>query len=334
MSLASQSGDAAPARDALTASADDGLAAEVARRWHRIDPMLPDPKPLPPGCGTRFTVTGPGGGVQAAGSCEHWVGEPDSLDLTWGAASRFELTIQVGGTDVAGAVDILLRRWRRHLASLPAAAAADTAAVIHWPSRDVGGVAPLLRHGFSPLAVIAARRDAGRVAAAGASPPGVIVRRAAPDDLDAVVRLGLEVIRFDAHFGGVTERASTAGALRQEAGKLLADPQPWVWLAERDGAAIGMLAAERPELARWIAPMIRPDPVAYLLLMGVQSGERASGVGAAMAARLSAETADHHVPVTLLHYAQVNPLSAPFWSQQGYRPLWTGWEARSPGAAR
>jgi len=30
--------------------------------------------------------------------------------------------------------------------------------------------------------------------------------------------------------------------------------------------------------------------------------------------------------VTLLHYAQVNPLSAPFWSQQGYRPLWTVWE--------
>jgi hypothetical protein len=30
----------------------------------------------------------------------------------------------------------------------------------------------------------------------------------------------------------------------------------------------------------------------------------------------------------LLHYAQLNPLSAPFWNRMGYRPLWTGWEVR------
>jgi hypothetical protein len=30
----------------------------------------------------------------------------------------------------------------------------------------------------------------------------------------------------------------------------------------------------------------------------------------------------------------MNPLSAPFWSQQGYRPLWTTWEARPASAIR
>jgi hypothetical protein len=30
----------------------------------------------------------------------------------------------------------------------------------------------------------------------------------------------------------------------------------------------------------------------------------------------------------LLHYEQLNPLSAPFWNRMGYRPLWTGWEVR------
>ena len=40
------------------------------------------------------------------------------------------------------------------------------------------------------------------------------------------------------------------------------------------------------------------------------------------------------VPVTLLHYEQVNQLSAPFWSQQGYRPLWLTWEARPARAIR
>jgi hypothetical protein len=30
--------------------------------------------------------------------------------------------------------------------------------------------------------------------------------------------------------------------------------------------------------------------------------------------------------VTLLHYAALNPLSAPFWHRSGYRPLSTRWK--------
>jgi hypothetical protein len=43
---------------------------------------------------------------------------------------------------------------------------------------------------------------------------------------------------------------------------------------------------------------------------------------------LHREIEDAGVAVTLLHYEQTNPLSVPFWSQQGYRPLWTSWEAK------
>jgi predicted acetyltransferase len=56
--------------------------------------------------------------------------------------------------------------------------------------------------------------------------------------------------------------------------------------------------------------------------------ERASGIGARLAARLHRDIEDAGVAVTLLHYEQTNPLSVPFWSQQGYRPLWTSWEAK------
>ena len=163
---------------------------------------------------------------------------------------------------------------------------------------------------------------------------GVRVRRAGPADLDAMVALGMEVIRFDALFGGVQERPWTAGALTAEFADTLAGPDPWMWLAERDGDPIGMLAAEKPAQAQWIAPMTASGPVSYLLLMGVRADVRAQGTGAAMAARFHAEALAAGVSVTLLHYAQVNPLSAPFWSQQGYRPLWTCWEARPPAAWR
>jgi GNAT superfamily N-acetyltransferase len=327
--------------DALRACAEAGL------RWQSADPLLPVPVPLDQGCDAELTVAGPDGKLLAIGSCAHWQGDPESLDLTWGAASRFELSVRVAGpagSGVTDALDSLLDKWRGHLGSLPSAAAADSAAVIHWTSRDVSGAAALLRRGLAPLAVIAARVTAGAHTAAGGSsaagpdrsarPDGVRIRRATPADLEALVRLGLEVIRFDAHFGGVQERPSTVAALTAEFAAMLAGPQPWMWLAERGADPVGMLAAEKPEQAQWIAPMTHRSPVAYLLLMGVRAGERGSGVGAALAATLAAEAQAAGTPTILLHYAQVNPLSAPFWSQQGYRPLWTGWETRPAVALR
>jgi GNAT superfamily N-acetyltransferase len=358
-------------------NAAGGFSAQVARRWQAIDPLLPAGGDQRSGCGARLIVAGAGGEPAATGTCEHHAGSPESLDLTWGAARRFHLTVRLAGPDAVTALDRLLSLWRDHLAGLPGADGEDTAAIVNWPSRDIDGAETLLSHGFAPLAVIAARaarrypagpadgtpggpaatagagqtaghadRAAGhadRAAAgavhatagaahaapgAGAGQQGLRIRRAGPADIDAVVRLGLEVIRFDAHFGSVTERPGTAEALRREAAGLLAVPGTWIWLAERDGDAIGMLCAERPESAAWIAPMVRGEPVAYLLLMGVAPGQRGSGVGAAMVARLHQEIEAAGVAVTLLHYAQINPLSAPFWSQQGYRPLWTAYEAR------
>jgi hypothetical protein len=319
-----------------------GVCAEVSSRWQSLDRLLPAPAGLQQeGCGAELRVLGDDGELLAEGYCRHWAGDPGSLELTWGAATRFELTGLVTGhtpSAVGDGLDRLLPLWRDHLRTLDAAARADSAAVVSWPSRDVGGVEPLLRRGLAPLAVIAAR-----VSDTGANPQpedsdgaraGVAIRRAVPADLGALVELGLEVIRFDAHFGGVNERPWTASALAAEFGDMLSDPQPWIWLAELGGQAVGMLAAEKPRQAAWIAPMTHPSPAAYVLLAGVAAGMRAQGVGAALAAGLNAEAQAAGVPVTLLHYAQTNPLSAPFWSQQGYRPLWTCWEARPAASLR
>jgi GNAT superfamily N-acetyltransferase len=330
---------------AVAGNAGTSIGALVMRRWQEIDPLLPVPGPLPQGCGAEFTIAGGTGEPAAAATCEHCEAAPGSLDTAW-AARRFQFVPQITGPDIGGTLDRLLGRWRDHLAGLPGTDGQDTAAVINWPSRDIDGVKALVRRGFAPLAVVAARttgRPPGRPAGLGAAneadgnrpgPAGVRFRRAGPADIDAVVRLGLEVIRYDAHFGNGGERPDTLGALRHEADEMLAGPEPWVWLAERDGRAIGLLAAQRPELAGWIAPLVRQAPVAYLMLMFVAPGERASGVGAKLVARLHADIRAAGVPVTLLHYEQANPLSAPFWSQQGYRPLWLAWEARPARAIR
>jgi GNAT superfamily N-acetyltransferase len=329
------------------------VIAQVTRRWPAIDPLLPAPGAPPPGCAAGLIVAETGGQQTAIGTCEHWAGGPESLDLAWSAARRFQLTAQVAGPDVTSALDQLLSLWRAHLAGEPGADGEDTAAVVTWPSRDIDGVAALLRHGFAPMAVAAARAtgrppagpagnqpprtngvtgDTGR--AAGMARHDLRIRRAGPADIDAVVRLGLEVVRYDAHFSGTIERPGTADALRREATGTLAQPEAWAWLAERGGTPIGMLYAERPEAAGWIAPMVRLAPVAYLMLMVVLPDERGRGTGAALVAQFHRALDEPAVPVTLLHYEQVNPLSAPFWSQQGYRPLWTSWEVRPAAAIR
>jgi GNAT superfamily N-acetyltransferase len=89
-----------------------------------------------------------------------------------------------------------------------------------------------------------------------------------------------------------------------------------------------VIATQRPEHARWIAPLTRLTPVAYTVLGYVQPDERSAGVGAALAARLHDTVDGEAIAATLLHYEQLNPYAAPFWSRQGYRPLWTIWEAR------
>jgi GNAT superfamily N-acetyltransferase len=331
---------------AVAGNAGTSIGALVMRRWEEIDPLLPVPGPLPQGCGAEFTFAGGTGEPAAAATCEHSEAAPGSLDTAWATVRRFELAPQITGPDIGGALDRLLGQWRDHLAGLPGTDSHDTAAVINWPSRDIDGVKTLVRRGFAPLAVVAARTtgrhpggQAGRTSPGGEDLnrlglAGARIRRARPADIDAVVRLGMDVIRYDAHFSNGGERPDTVGALRHEAREMLAGPEPWIWLAERDGQAIGLLAAQRPELADWIAPLVRQAPVAYIMLTFVAPGARASGIGAELVARLHADVSAAGVPVTLLHYEQVNPLSAPFWSQQGYRPLWHTWEARPARAIR
>jgi GNAT superfamily N-acetyltransferase len=304
------------------------IAERASRRWQAIDPLLPAVSGWAPGCGADLAVDGPNRSLAAAGSCSHWAAEPGSLDLIEGAAQRFLLAPHIAGRDVLTVLDALLSRWRDHLGTVPEAAGEDTAAVVCWPSRDVAGVRALVAHGLAPLGVIAAWSASRRPAVVAGCPPGVRIRRATPADLDVVARMAMEVVRFDAHFGGVIERPGAAEALRAQVAGLLGEPDPWTWLAERDGDPVGLLIAERPEAAGWIAPRTCESPVAYLLALFVVPAERGAGVGAALTGLLHDTAAAAGVSVILLQYEQVNPLAVPFWGARGYRPLWTTWEAR------
>jgi GNAT superfamily N-acetyltransferase len=317
-----------------------GMAADVdsraVSRLEAIDSLLPDRIGEPVSCGVRFTALAADGTVAATAVCEHWAGDPESLDIVWSAAAKFRLVPRIAGPEVRGPLDNLLTQWTGHLANVPGADAEDSVAVVNWPSRDVAGVRALLEHGFRTHGVVAARRTrqpdagpAGETAAGSAAPlaDGVLIRRAGPADIEEVARLGLEVVRYDSYFGGVVDRPHALEALRRELPALLTGT-PYTWLAEAGGRTVGLLAAERPAEAGWIAPLTRISPVAYLMLMYVTPELRGSGIAAEMVRLYHRDLAQAEIPVSLLHHEQANPLSAPFWNQQGYRPLWTSWERR------
>jgi len=321
----------------------------VGRRWHVIDPLLPDPAALPAGCGEPLVVNGDSSRIAGLGVCVHQHVPPQSLNQTWGAADRFTLVPRLPGQDITVATGQLLAQWRDHLAGIGAARGPDTSASVVWPSLDIGGVAALLRHGLQPLTVIAARTRPNGPPPAPRHAYGVTIREAAPADEEQVLDLELRLIRYDMHFGGPVWRQATARLVREEVHGSLARSArnhearnhgaldhggTWTWLAERNGRAVGLLVAQPPQDAGWIAGMTSRSPSAYLQTMFVEGQERGTGIGAALVRNLHARLDGMGVAVTLLHHSQVNPLSAPFWYRMGYRPLWTSWEARPASALR
>jgi GNAT superfamily N-acetyltransferase len=307
----------------------------VGRRWLGLDRLLPPRAELPEGCAAPFVTTGENGRPAGLAACRHEHIPDGKLNQTWGAATRYSLIARLREADTSAALDDLLGQWRDHLTGLPGTGAADTAAMITWPARDVSGVNTLMRHGLQAVTVIAVRPARPQPAVPDlAGDESLVIREAGPADLDVVTGFEMGVIRYDALFGSAILRPATEELVRAETQAALAIRPAWAWLAERAGEPVGLVHVLSPERSRWITGMTRAGVTVYLQTMFVRSGQRGAGVGAALVRHLHAVLDARGVDTVLLHYAQMNPLSAPFWNRMGYRPLWTGWEVRPAASLR
>jgi GNAT superfamily N-acetyltransferase len=311
------------------------ISEAAGRRWHDLDPLLPEPGDLADGCLPPLAAVGQHGRPAGLAVCRHQHVPADSLAQTWSMATKFVLTMWLRGPETLAAADDLLGQWREHLAGQPEAAADDTAAIVDWPARDVTGVLALQRHGLQPIAVVAARPAGRPTPAEGAPVPrDLVMREAGPGDLDVVTEMEVGVIRYDAYFGGSIPRPATEALVRVGSSKSLGRRSSWIWLAEEAGRPVALTVVEPPPESSWIAGMTRPGATAYLQTMFVRPDRRGGGTGAALVRYVHDQLDARGIDVTLLHYAQVNPLSAPFWHRMGYRPLWTAWEARPASTLR
>lgn len=261
-----------------------------------MDPLLPAVGPVPePYSFTELTA--------------------DALNASWGALRTHTLTWHPDAD-----LDAQLRDW-----PLTGAGDHDTAALVTVPSRAVAAAEVLVRHGFAPLLVTAARR-AGLGGPEGASE--VRIRRVEAADVDVAVSVNVETVRYDSWFGMVNERPSTAARLREHIEARLAWDEPGLWLAERDGRVLGVLYYDTPPYSDWIAARTSAAPTVYIGLLGVREAARGSGVGSALVAHTHRMLDESGMAVSLLHHALPNPRSTPFWYSHGYRPLWTTWQRR------
>lgn len=246
--------------------------------------------------------------------------DPATLDGTWNPAERYLLTARIGADEPAAAMDSLLARWSETVHAR--AGSADSAAVLTWPSRDVALVPTFLDHGLVPRLVLAVR-VAGRDSPEGAA--DVVVRRAAEADLDTVVAMELDLVRWNQTLGQLTEKPNTAELIRA---KHSGDGRPWAWLAEVDGAPVGMLSVLDPDRAAWASGLSSAGRAAYLSDLMVRPGRRGAGAGTALVQRVHGELDEAGFDAVVLHYLGMNPLAGPFWHRCGYRPLLTNWEVR------
>lgn len=297
---------------------NDVLEAHRAR-LAGLDRMWTAPKPLRPREGDRVLRCAGGEGFVRVSEADL-----DGFSASSTAAREARLVARVDGPK---ALSGLLDLWARDPG---VAVGADSVMTVTWPSRDTAMVRPLLEHGFAALGVMAVRTAGSPLPAP--ENPGVTIRRLAGGDVEAATALWMEVIRWDEQFGAMAVRGSSEANVRREIEQALLPGGVWCWVAEIGGEPVGFVAVQRPERALWVAPAVAVAPAAYVACGVVTQGRRGRGVGAALLRRVHDFIDAEAIPVTALHYAALNPLSGPFWSRCGYRPLSTVWTRGTVGS--
>jgi ribosomal protein S18 acetylase RimI-like enzyme len=152
------------------------------------------------------------------------------------------------------------------------------------------------------------------------TPLGVKVRRAVEDDVDAVVRLDLELPRHQelspvfAPGPRYTEEESRADFLEE-----LDDRERALLVAEIDGHVVGALVMVDVAKSSLHSGLSRPERAAFLGFAATLPEARGSGAGLALTNGGLAWAREHGYPVTVVDWRETNLLASRFWPARGFR---------------
>ncbi|MFF5992981.1 GNAT family N-acetyltransferase [Prauserella flavalba] len=302
------------------------LVADQATRFAAIDPLLPVITEPPDG--ETLVATLPDGG-RVTGVLRVTFTDAGAPEAVWSALETWELTPLIGTRGTEG-MDAVLRACRARLDT--ESPGEDSACLVAWPSRDAEATRALLDHGLVPLSALAVHTGEQPPAAGNGD---VSVRAAEPGDVEAIVRLECSAVDYSSRVGNLRVRPGAAERRRAALRAQLAGGAP-IWLAELGGEAVGVVDGGWAEVERgtWLGTVLPEGRWAFVHSLGVAPRVRGLGVGRTLMAAAHARLAEPGVRGTYLYYNPLNPLSSVFWHRQGYRPLWTVWEARPASLLR
>lgn len=296
----------------------DDIVAQQAAAFAAVDAELPAFQGLP--SGQRVAVD-----QRIVGSVYEDVLPDHDVRRLWAPRRVWEFTPLLGSGGPDGMARAL-EAFQSWLADrVPAGQQPDTGVRIAWPSRDVEAGRVLLRYGFTPMTMLAIRHG-GAVAGAIES-NGVVVRRATLEDMEELVAIHLEEIRFSSSIMDSTV-PDNAAQLLTAALRPAVFFVGRVYLAELGGRPVGSIdcgVVHPPRDGTSVADKLVPGRWGYVGSMSVLPEARGNGIGRAIVDRAHADFAGDGIHRTFLHYEPANPLSSVFWPRHGYRPLWTRW---------
>lgn len=299
----------------------DGLVDAQTAWFAQVDPMLP--AAVHPPDGDVITAALPSG-ERVAGVVVASTLSPDSMPSLWSALQVWELHPVVGAEGMAE----LLSQWRLMMSRRTPGA--DSSCLVSWPSRDSNATRAFLAHGLVPLSTLAIRTGP-----ADTTTGALTVRRARGTDMDVVLALAMAELEYSAKVGGTVLRPGSRKTKEAALIRHITQGDP-VFLAERDGIAVALAECwfSDSTAGSWTETRLPHGRWGYVNSLSVAPDARGTGVGRELMSVVHRELARAGAERTFLYFNPPNPLSTVFWARQGYRPLWTIWEARPASALR
>lgn len=153
-------------------------------------------------------------------------------------------------------------------------------------------------------------------------PPGVVVRRAVAEDVDAATALDLELPRHQDRspvFSRIPAPAAITDEDREEFLSDVDDPEIGLFVAEIDGKLVGELLMVPVDRSSMHIGLARPERAAFLTFAATLPDTRGSGAGLALTNAGLAWAREQGYPVTVVDWRETNLLASRFWPRRGFR---------------
>jgi len=205
----------------------------------------------------------------------------------------------------------------RDLYGAAAAVWVESGALRHYalvPATDPGLIDAWFRLGFGQQQGLAIRKVPPEEAPV---PDGVTVRRAGPDDIDAVLPLDI-LGTYQA--GSPIFGPAMPPEPRAEVEEELVDEDSPIFMAELDGRPVGLASAAPVSYSSLHGGLARPEDAGILGYAAVLPEARGSGAGLALTEAVYAWCRGRGYATVVVDWRVTNLLASRFWPSRGFRP--------------